>query len=448
MATLGGPNVFPGSKTWLGLTREEVAGTPEMPGIFPGIAGMASTIPLDKSSFEPEDTPHWLPDEAIRGSMAQLFNMILGPEDATFSYGGPFYGDMEGFFLDNVFGDLSSYYTGTFAGTTTATALSAVGATATTLTSTATFSIGGYAQFEGTASTIAEIVLVSGTAGNTLSYVNTPLRFPHNNAGTVYAIAAPATSPFSHTFALLNSTLGYGGAYGAQPPTHTFCDYLGPMTGLGSSPTNTYGMRLYPSSCCMQLDFTGNSEQLFEAKTSGSSWISVPAGTAPTNVVSAVVPIANWRSIIQMGVPGSPTTLGTTFTIGEWSVSVKRQLQVYFTDQGVQNPYIIARGPLSVTGMANFSAPGDETGLQEMLTNTQPAMQITINNGSAATALSYIGMTFNVHQAAFTKSKPTRSAVLVSYENEWQGVANSTNVGGSGGLGPITINLVNAVPTY
>ena len=448
--TFGGPNVFPGSKTFLGVTREQNAGAPLQPGTMPGITGQASTIPLDKASFEPEDTPHWLPDEALRGSMAQLFNMILGPEDASFNYGGPFFGDMEGFFLDNIFGDLSSFYTGTFGSTSTISAGGSVGSTALTLASTGGFTIGGFAQVEGTASTTAEIVAVTGTAGNVLSFGNTPLRFVHGNGGTVSSVqggSAPV-NPFSHTFALLNSTLGYGGSYGAQPPTHTFGDYLGPLTGLGNSTTNAFGMRLYPSSCVMQLDFQGNSEQLLQAKANGSSWISVPAGTAPTNLVSTVVPIPNWRTQIQMGVPGSPTTLGTVFTIGEYNFSIKRQLQVYFTDQNSQNPYIIARGPLDFTGTMNWTAPGDETALEEMLQNAQPKVQVSINNGSAATALTYISLTFNINQAAFTKSKPNRGAVLVAYDNEFQAVANSVNVGGSGGLGPVTVTLVNAVPTY
>jgi hypothetical protein len=451
MTTFGGPNVFPGSKTFLGVTREQNAGSALQPGTMPGIAGQASTIPLDKSSFEPEDMPHWLPDEALRGNMAQLYNMILGPEDATFSYGGPFFGDMEGFFLDNVFGDLSSFYTGTLGSTSTISGGGGtIGSTSVTLASTAGFTIGGFAQFESTASTIAEIVSVTGTATNILSFGNTPLRFVHANGGTVSSVqggSAPV-NPFSHTFALLNSQQGYGGALGAQPPTHTFGDYLGPMTGLGNSPSNLFGMRLYPSSCIMQLDFQGNSEQLLQAKANGSSWVSVPAGTAPTNAISTVVPVPNWRTNILLGVPGSPTTLGTVFTIGEYNLSLKRQLQVYFTDQNSQNPYIIARGPLDATGTLNFTAPGDETALQEMLQNTQPKVQITINNGSAATALTYVSLTFNFQQAAFTKSKPSRSAVLVSYENEFQAVANSTNIGGSGGEGPVTVTLVNAVPTY
>lgn len=444
---LGGPNVFPSSKDYLGATRELVAGSAQMPGTSPGIAGMPSTIPLDKSSFEVEDTPHWLPDEAIRGSMAKTFSMILGPEDATFSYGGPFFGDMEGFFLDNAFGDMSTTYSGSFAGTTTAVSAVAVGGTTVTVSSGASFISGGYAQF-GTSAT-AEVVALSNVAGSVLTFAQTPMRFAQGTGVTVFAIGTAVTGNFSHAFNLLNSTLGYGGAFGAQPPTHTWGDYLGPMTGQGSgAPVNAFGMRLYPGACVAQIDFTGNSEKLLEAKVTGTSWISTPAGTAPTNVVSAVVPVANWRSVVQTGLPGSATTLGSVPTVGEWMVSIKRELQVYFTDQGAQNPYIIARGPLDATGTLNYTAPGDETPLDQMLLNVQPALQIAINNGAAGTSPTYLGLTIGLHQAAFTKVKPVRSSVLVGYDAEWQAVANSVNAGGSGGLGPCTVTLVNAIPTY
>ena len=444
---LGGPNVFPSSKTWLGASRELIAGTGQMPGFAPGIAGMPSTIPLGKASFEVEDTPHWLPDESIRGSMAKTFAMILGPEDATFSYGGPFFGDVEGFFLDNAFGDLSSTYSGSFAGTTTSVAAVAVGGTTVTVSSGSSFASGGYAQF-GTSAT-AEVVALSNVSGSVLTFAQTPLRFAQGSGVTVFAIGSAPTNSFAHTFNILNSAQGYGGAYGAQPPTHTWADYLGPMTGAGTGdPSNVYGMRLYPGACVAQIDFTGNSEQLLQAKVTGTSWISTPAGTAPTNVVSAVVPIANWRSVVQTGLPGSATTLGSIPTVGEWMVSIKRELQVYFTDQGAQNPYIIARGPLDATGTLNYSTPGDETPLDQMLLNVQPSVQIAISNGQAGTSSSYVGLTLGIHQAAFTKVKPVRSSVLVGYDAEWQAVANSSNAGGSGGLGPITATLVNGIATY
>src|SRR5271170_4740024 len=91
--------VAPASKSWLGVGRELSLGTAVLP---------VQTIPLLKNSFQPEDTPKWLHDEALRGSMAMVFNDIQGVEDSTFSYGGPAFLDVEGFFLDNLFGDLSS----------------------------------------------------------------------------------------------------------------------------------------------------------------------------------------------------------------------------------------------------------------------------------------------------------------------------------------------------
>ena len=46
------------------------------------------------------------------------------------------------------------------------------------------------------------------------------------------------------------------------------------------------------------------------------------------------------------------------------------------------------------------------------------------------------------------KSKIMRSKALIGYGNTLEGVANSANVGGSGGLGPGTLTLVNNTPTY
>src|SRR6185437_5627918 len=131
------------------------------------------------------------------------------------------------------------------------------------------------------------------------------------------------SAPFTHTFAVLNQTAGYGGIPGAQPPTLCATDY----TGL----TPTVGARQYPSLCVGQLDLTGNAEQLFMGKVSGNSWISAPAGTAPTNTTSFIPPIAAWRSTLTIG--------GTsTYDIGEYSLSLKREMSVYWTAQGAQNP--------------------------------------------------------------------------------------------------------------
>jgi hypothetical protein len=402
--------VAPAVKTWLGIAREApgATGTPVLP---------TATIPLDKSNYQPEDTPHWLPDESLRGSMAMVYAEVLGVEDSTFTYGGPVFGDVYGYFFDNVFGDLST--TGSSpTSSTTLNGATLVNATSCTLTSAAGYSIGNSVQID--TGTVAEVVVLTNVASNTITFAGNPLRFAHANGVTV----AKVTGPYTHVFALLQS-----GA--AQPPTHTATDF--------TSLTTTVGARSYPSLCIGQVDITGNAEQLLDTKVTGSAWISAPAASTPTNSTQFTVPVPNWRSTVTVG--------GTQInSIGEWSVSIKRQLQVYFTAQGAQNPYIIARGSLDAAGVLSYTVPSDESPLLNMLNNTQPTVAITISNGLAGTAL--ISLTLNINQAAFVKAKPTRTAVLVGYEDEWQAVANSTNAGGSGGLGPMTLTLVNNVATY
>jgi hypothetical protein len=411
-------SVYPSSLTYLGLSRQPAPGVPVLPGSYPGIPGMATTIPLDKSSYEPQDTPHWLMDTSIRGSMAQVFQLIQGPEDATFSYGGPFYGDIEGYFLDNTFGDLST--TGSSASNTaTYSGTIPVGGISATLSSISGYGTGSTVQLDG--GPIAEVVIVSSLSGSVISFANTPTRFSHAN-GSVSTV----TGPYTHTFAILNSGSG-------QPPLLTATDY----TGI----TAVTGARSYSDLCCSQIDITGNTEQLFEMKVSGNSWLSIPAagGGKPVNVPSPVVPIAAWDTVIDIG--------GSTMTqAGEYGFSIKRELQVYWTAQGTQSPFIIGRGTLDATSTLTYSVATDETGLTRMLQNEQPPMQVTVTNGLSGTNL--IQVVINAQEAGYTSAKPNRSSVLMGYDDEIQCIANSTNIGGSGGLGPLTIQLTNNVPTY
>ena len=357
-------------------------------------------------------------DSAIRGSMAQVFQLIQGPEDATFSYGGPFYGDIEGFFMDNVFGDLSTTGTSPLNGATI-TGTIPVGGITGTLSSVAGYGTSSTVQI-GTGAT-AEVVILTGITGTVVTFANTPTRFAHAG-GSAWTV----TGPYVHKFAILNSGSG-------QPPLLTATDY----TGI----TAVTGARSYSDMCCSQLDITGNTEQLLEMKVSGNSWLSVPATGAgkPVNLPSPAVPIPAWQTTIFVG--GSQLTQA-----GEYGFSVKRALQVYWTAQGTQSPFIIARGTLDATATLNYTVATDESGLLEMLQNTQPPLQVNITNGLSGTNLIALQITSSV--AGYTMAKVNRSAVLVGYDDEIQCVANATDVGGSGGLGPITVQLTNNVPTY
>jgi hypothetical protein len=401
--------VAPSSKTWLGLGRELTTGQPVLP---------VATQALDKNSFQPEDTPKFLPDEAIRGVMAMLYNDILGVEDATFSFGGPAFLDVAGYWLDNVFGDLSS--TGTSAAsTTTVNTAGTIGATSVVLASGSGYSSASSVQID-TGSVAEVVVLSTAPAGGTITFSNDPLRFAH---GTGVA-ASVVVGPFTHKWGILNSGSG-------QPPTHTLTDY--------TSLTPSVGARSYPSACVSQMDFTGSAEQLLMGKVSGNSWLSAPAVSTPVNTTSFVIPQPNWRSTVMVG--GSQI-----YDIGEWSVAIKRMLQVYWTAQGAQQPYIIARGGLGMTANLNYSVAQDESPLNLMLTTGPVALQFQLDNG--LTSVNHLQLTINATKAQAVKSKVDRNAVLVGYQDELECVANTTDVGGSAGLGPCTVTLIDNVATY
>lgn len=402
--------VAPAVKTWLGVNRELTTGTVQNPAV---------TVPLNRGNFEPEDTPHFLPDEAIRGVLATLFGEILGVEDATFNYGGPAFLDVEGYFFDNLFGDLSTIGTSPANGTTLTAGPYSSGTTQVTVASAAGYTNGATVQIDAT--TVAEVVILSSApSGTTLTFANYPTRFTHATGATVNTV----TGPYTHKFALLNTGNG-------QPPTHTFTDF----TGL----TASTGARMYPSCCVAQLDVTGNAEQLLDLKVTGNSWISTPAGTTPTNATSWVTPVPNWRSTVTVG--GS-----TVNSLGEWAFSMKRQLQVYFTAQGSQNPYIIARGGLSITGTFNYTVASDESPLTQMLNNTQPVVVVNVGNGLAGT--SNLNLNIQCSKSAFMKSKIERNAVLVGYGDEFEAIANTSDVGGTAGLSPGLVTIINNFPTY
>jgi hypothetical protein len=447
---LGGPNIYPGVLSWLGIARELTAGT----GVLP-----VYTQPLEQGSYEFEDTPKFLKDEAVRGDMTNLFYETLGVESATFSIGGPNFLDTHGYFFDNVFGDLST--TCSALGTSgTVTGTVAIGAVSCTLASAppAAFSAGTYVQL-GTALTSStnsynnEVIQISSTAAsNVINFANTPARFVHapgsSTAGSTVMSLASGTS-FTHRFAALNSALGYGGAYGAQPPTHTFSDItniVNVMTSAtyGTAPVNTYGARWYQSGVCKSIDFSGNAEQLLGIKLQGDSYLSqaIPTGTAPTVNVTGARPIPNWNSTVTI------LDQGQVNTIGEFSVSFKRATTVYWTVQGSQTPFVIARGPLNMDGSIQYDPTITELPLDIMLKNAQGPMTITCSNAGIPNAGQAFTLTFTASQVANIKSKIMRSKLLIGYQNSFEGVANSTDIGGSGGLGPGTVTLINGIPTY
>ncbi|MFI1165654.1 phage tail tube protein [Streptomyces sp. NPDC020801] len=408
------PTTYAPAKQFVGIATEAVQGT---------AVAMTSTVLVDQ--MKPKDNPQFLDDKSWRGSMAtDSFAKIAGVKTAEVELGGPAYGDGLGYFLRNILGDLT--YTGTSTGTGSTTLAAAASAGATSISCVGTIPNGTIVQI-GTGAT-AE-VFTTGTPTGSGPYT-IPLTTP--TSGLVYAHASaqavqPVTGPYTQAHALLNSGSG-------QPVTHTITHFLGP--------TATSGARQYPGACFSELSMKWNAEsELLTWSGKATTWPSVALGSAPVAAPSTVLPVASWRMLLGIGGPATGATLINTVTDGE--LTIKREVNPYFTVTGTQNPYIIQRGGLSVEGKLNFVA-ADESPLLYMLNNTQPQLQIVLDNGLTST--NKITFQIDCQTAAFTSMDPEGTKSAVEYGGSFTAILNTTNSGGSGGYSPIKVSVTNNVP--
>lgn len=386
---------------------------------------VAGTFTQLVDSLKPKDTPKWLEDKSWRGSMGtDAFAEIQGVKSSTFDLGGPVYGDGLPFFLRNILGDVAVTGTPTGSGATTLSTQANAGATS--VSTAASIPAGTLVQI-GTGAT-AECV-TTGTPSGAGPYtipIATPtsgLIFAHASAQSV----TPIQGPYTYAWSLLNSG-------GGQPISHTLIHYLGP--------TATSGARQYPGACLSELGMKFNAEsELFTWTGKASAWPSAAAVSTPTANPTNVLPIASWQTKVGIGGPASGGTLVNTVTDGE--LTIKRELGVYYTTTGVQTPYVIQRGGLSVEGKLNFGAVSDESALLYMLNNTQPQLQIVISNGLSGTSL--VTVQIDIQVASFIDAEAEATKTAVGYNDSFKAVFNTTNAGGSGGMSPIKVTVTNNI---
>ena len=236
-----------------------------------------------------------------------------------------------------------------------------------------------------------------------------------------YAVAAPVSSVYPHTFTVLNSGDG-------QPPAHTLTDRQGI--------TATVAARAYAYACLSELTFSGNATGLVTMSGKFASYGSAAAGSAPTNTVTTETVIPAWRS--------SVTVAGSAAKVREWSYTITRSLTPDPLADGTQNPNSIARGDLTVAGKLTFAAINEQP-LVDFLAGTQQAVVITIDNGGATTAVRKLTATMT--KAVYDTESMDRSTPI-GYPMSFKALANTTDVGASAGRGPISCLLNNAVTTY
>lgn len=403
--------IYPENQEWVGAAREAVPGT---------AVGPTFTVPVDKP--EPDNKPTMLEDKSLIGSMAEDGTVVEGTQIADYSLTGNVFLDAIGFFLHNTMGD----YVATGSSPTNSTTLSgavAAGATTASVVSGTGYVIGQTVQLGITGDGNPENVVLTNVSGTTLTFANTPARFAHASGKAVSTVVAP----FAHVFSL------YNGA-GGQPPTHTLTHY----TGIGG----TYGARQYASWCCSAIDFTIDAEKLFTHNTKGTAYLGAQALAAITNSPTTAAPQPNWEFLVGIGGPASGGTLVSNVTAG--GVTLTRKLKNWFGLNGAQSPYIIGRSGFSITGKLTQLAQ-DETPLTNLISNTQPQLQLKMTNGLSGSNL--MSVQFDIQTGAYLTNKFSDSD-HITYDVTFKGVRNTTNAGQSGGLSPGKVTLSNAISTY
>lgn len=418
-------SIFPVSERFINLGRESVT---------PAVAA-TSYVTVPVTSFLPDDKPIWIPDEAWRASMAMEYDLLQGPIWTETTFGGPAYGDTIGHLFYNILGD--NVATGTGQGTITTTLNHsggyAAGTSGTiTVTSGGGFTSSSYVQIDTGGN--AEIVqITAGGATDIVISASTPTRFAHTQS----AIVTQVVAPFTNGFGLLNGGNG-------QPPSHTFVD----RTQIPGSGNNNAVQYLY--GCLSELELTGNAKGILTYTANMASYSHSYPGSPPVASISAVRATPVWRSLLALG--GTIPTFEVN-DIAEWKLKLTRVVEPIPTNDGTQSPFVIARGKFSATCALTFMPTLDETELNYMLNNTQPQLQIQLNNGFASTSASFIQYTIDAQLAAFDTAKINESSALFGYDVTSKLIANTTNSSGtdvtnSGSYSPLHISLVNAVPVY
>ena len=405
------PVTYAPAKQFVGIANESVQGTP---------VSMTATTLVE--AFKPKDDVRFLEDKALRGAMGNdAFAEIPGVKTSDLDISGPVFGDGLPFYLRNILGDMSISGSPDSVASTTLAAPTLVGATTCTVASGTGLAIGQKVQI-GTGAT-SEVVVLSNVTGTALTFTTTPLLFAHASAQP----AVTVTGPYTNAFSLLNSG-------GGQPISHTLTHFLGP--------TATSGARQYPGACLSELGLKWNAEsELFTWSGKATAYPSVALGSAPTANPTTIQPVPSWQMMTGIGGPATGGTLMRTVTEGE--LTIKRELMPYFTATGVQSPYIIQRGGLSVEGKLTFVA-ADESPLLYLLNNTQPQLQLIIGNGLSGTNL--IQVQIDIQKAAVLTSEPDDGKAAVEYQTTFKGVFNTTNAGGSGSYSPVKVTVTNNVP--
>lgn len=224
-----------------------------------------------------------------------------------------------------------------------------------------------------------------------------------------------ASAPFTHTFSVLNSSANY-----SQPTSYSITDY------------DAYEARQFAGTQFSDIDVKFNADGLLEYTAKGVGYGSSVI-TAPTPSFSTLPPDAAWIGVATIG-----GTVQSNLATGNLNIS--RPVTPIFTVDGSQNPYRVFSGMVKCEGALTLIFE-DDTNLNQYLTNAQPSLDLNFQQGAGA-ALTQVKL--HATKAAFVTGKIERGKEYVELAVGFKCIANTTDVGTSGGYSPVRVTLQNA----
>ncbi|MHB8511485.1 MAG: phage tail tube protein [Actinomycetota bacterium] len=227
-------------------------------------------------------------------------------------------------------------------------------------------------------------------------------------------------APNTWTFAVNNSASVNG-----QPPTFTMTDF------------NGFNARQFAYWRCSDLSFKFDPNGLLTYDAKGLASASATA-TTPTSSFSTETVIANWRGITTLG-----GTASSILQSGE--VNISRVVSPILNLAGSQTPYKIWAGAVDVKGKL-LLVYEDDTQLANYTGQTATSLDLNFSLGSG-TGLRTIEL--HMSNVLYTNAKITRNEAkgYVELEVDYEAVANTTDIGATGGYSPIKVTLKNAKST-
>ncbi|MEW2302574.1 phage tail tube protein [Streptomyces sp. NPDC006655] len=227
-------------------------------------------------------------------------------------------------------------------------------------------------------------------------------------------VTSGASAPYTHVFSVLNTGNG-------QPTSYTLNDQY------------VAGNRQYPGAKFSEVGFKFTADGLLTYSAKTTTFGSV-AATAPTASWTSVPPMVGWQGVAQIA---GVTQAGVI----DGEVTIKRPVTVINSVDGTQAPVQLWSGPVSVDGKATLIME-DDTALTQYLTTAKPSVDFNFSAGAGASA---VQLKFHMSKCSLSAADITRGKDYIEIPITFTALANTTDVGASGGYSPIKVTVQNAV---